>query len=36
MVGRFNVRSGAGDHDWMAWDNALNGQRGSGYERNCI
>jgi hypothetical protein len=30
MVGRFNVRSGDGDHDWMVWDNALNGQRGSG------
>ena len=30
MVGRFNVRSGAGDHDWSIWDNASNGQRGSG------
>jgi hypothetical protein len=30
MAGRFNVRSGDGDHDWMVWDNALNGKRGSG------
>ena len=29
MVGRFNVRGG-GDHDWVIWDNAANGQRGSG------
>jgi hypothetical protein len=30
MVGRFNVRKGDSDHDWMIWDNAANGQRGSG------
>ena len=30
MVGRFNVRGGDGDHDWVIWDNAANGQRGSG------
>ena len=30
MVGRFNVRSGDGDHDWVIWDNAANGHRGSG------
>jgi hypothetical protein len=36
MVGRFNVRSGDGDHDWLVWDNALNGQRGSGFERYCV
>jgi hypothetical protein len=22
------VRSGDGDHDWLIWDNAANGQRG--------
>ncbi|MEU0093897.1 hypothetical protein [Kribbella sp. NPDC006257] len=32
MVGRFNPRlpDGGGDHDWLIWDNAANGQRGSG------
>jgi len=30
MVGRFNVRPGTGDNDWSIWDNAANGQRGSG------
>jgi len=30
MVGRFNVRSGTGDGDWSVWDNAANGNRGSG------
>ncbi|MDX6241899.1 MAG: hypothetical protein QOG10_6723 [Kribbellaceae bacterium] len=32
MTGRFNTRlpDGGGDHDWMIWDNAANGQRGSG------
>ncbi|MEJ1105688.1 MULTISPECIES: hypothetical protein [unclassified Kribbella] len=28
--GRFNVRSGDGDEDWLVWDNAANGNRGSG------
>src|SRR3954453_4318309 len=30
MVGRFNVREGAGDSDWSVWDNAANGSRGAG------
>jgi hypothetical protein len=30
MVGRFNVRAGTGDEDWLVWDNASNGNRGSG------
>lgn len=29
-MGRFNVRPGDGDSDWSIWDNAANGQRGSG------
>jgi hypothetical protein len=30
MVGRFHVRSGSGDDDFVVWDNAANGNRGSG------
>jgi hypothetical protein len=30
MGGRFNVRSGDGDHNWVIWDTAANGQCGSG------
>ncbi|WP_427896724.1 hypothetical protein ACQHIV_42105 (plasmid) [Kribbella sp. GL6] len=30
MVGRFNVRAGSGDTDWIVFDNAANGNRGSG------
>jgi hypothetical protein len=29
MVGRFNVRPGDGDADWVVWDNAVNGNRGT-------
>lgn len=32
MVGRFNVRPGAGEQDWVIWDNGANGQRGSGLD----
>ncbi|TCO33054.1 hypothetical protein EV652_10353 [Kribbella steppae] len=30
MVGRFNVRPGDGVTEWLVWDNAMNGHRGSG------
>jgi hypothetical protein len=30
MVGRFNVRPGDGDGDWLVWNNAMNGHRGRG------
>lgn len=32
MTGRFSTRlpDGGGDHDWLIWDNAANGERGSG------
>jgi hypothetical protein len=30
MVGRFNVRAGSGDADWIVFDNAANGNRGTG------
>lgn len=30
MVGRFNVRCGEGESGWFIWDNAANGNRGSG------
>jgi hypothetical protein len=35
MVGRFNARPGASgaEGNWMIWDNAANGQRGSGLSR---
>jgi hypothetical protein len=36
MVGRFNVREGAGDEDWSVWDNAANGTRGGRNGRHCI
>jgi hypothetical protein len=40
MVGRFNVRSGDGDHDWMVWDDALKGggcssRSGESCSANC-
>ncbi|WP_350280479.1 hypothetical protein [Kribbella sp. HUAS MG21] len=28
MVGRFHVRPGDGDNEWLVWDNAVNGHRG--------
>lgn len=33
MVPRFNARqiAGGGERDWFVWDNAANGQRGSGF-----
>lgn len=36
MVGRFNAREGAGgDTDWSVFDNAANGNRGSGLSKDA-
>lgn len=37
MVGRFNVHAGgAGAEDWSVWDNASNGDRGTGLSEVAV